>query len=168
VNTAASTKQVQGVVRGIFHPVINVSDMNAAMRFYGGILRLKVTFDDMHDPQAIARLFGFAAPVVRSIVLECPDRSEFELTEYQRPKGRPTTDREMNDAGIAALALRVTGLDELVERVEAGGFALLSGIVEQVLPDGAILKVAVCLGPDSVKVILVEPPADRKSLARGT
>ena len=72
----------------------------------------------------------------------------------------------MNDAGIAALALRVSGLDEIVEKVTSGGFALSSGIVEQVLPDGAILRVAVCRGPDNVKVILVQPPAGRKSLAR--
>jgi catechol 2,3-dioxygenase-like lactoylglutathione lyase family enzyme len=153
------------LVQGIFHPVITVSDMNAAMRFYGDILGLKVTFDDMHDPAAIGRLFKFNEPIVRSIVLECPDRSEFELIEYRKPKGRQITDRKMNDAGISALALRVVGVEELVGRVEGEGFAVTSGIVEQVLPDGAVLKVAVCQGPDNVTVILVEPPADRKSLA---
>ena len=158
-------RRTAGVVRGIFHPVISVSDMDAAMRFYGDILRLKVTFDDMHDPVAIGRLFSFDAPVVHSIVLECSDRSEFELVEFQKPKGRTTTDRNMNDAGIAALALRVAGLDELVGRVHAGGFTLSSGVVEQTLPDGAILRVAVCCGPDNVKVILVEPPSGRKRLA---
>ena len=154
-----------GVVHGIFHPVISVSDMATAAVFYRDILRLKVTFDDMHDPDALARLFGYDAPVVHSIVLECEDRSEFELVEFKKPRGRKTTDRDMNDAGIAALALRVSGLREIVGRVEAGGYKVQSGIVEQILPDGAILKVAVCLGPDNTKVILVEPPSGRKSLA---
>jgi catechol 2,3-dioxygenase-like lactoylglutathione lyase family enzyme len=166
LSQAASEGGAEGVVSGIFHPVISVSDMDAAMLFYGDILRLKVTFDDMHDPVAIGRLFDFEKPVVRSIVLECADRSEFELIEYRQPKGRSTTDRKMNDAGISALALRVAGVEELVGRVEAGGFVVTSGIVEQTLPDGAILKVAVCRGPDNVTVILVEPPADRKSLGR--
>ena len=40
--------------------------------------------------------------------------TEFELVEFRQPRGRTSTDREMNDAGIAALALRVTGLDRLV------------------------------------------------------
>jgi catechol 2,3-dioxygenase-like lactoylglutathione lyase family enzyme len=164
MNTAASD-QGAARVEGIFHPVISVSAMDDALRFYRDILRLTVTFDDLHDPAAISRLFAFEAPVVRSVVLECADRSEFELVEFRNPKGRRTTDREMNDAGIAALALRVSGLDELVERVHAGGFTLSSGVVEQILPDGAILKVAVCRGPDNVKVILVQPPAGRKSLA---
>ena len=78
-----------GVVHGIYHPVISVSDMGAAVRFYRDILGLKVTFDDEHDPDAIGRLFGFDAPVVHSIVLECEDRSEFELVEFRRPRGRP-------------------------------------------------------------------------------
>lgn len=163
--STSATQQPIGVVGGIFHPVISVSDMNAALKFYSGVLHLKITFDDKHDPDAISRLFGFEAPVVRSVVLECADRSEFELVEFQRPKGRPTTDRDMNDAGIAALALRVTNLNDLVDGVQAAGFSLSSAVVEQILPDGAILKVAVCRAPDNVKIILVEPPPNRKSLA---
>jgi catechol 2,3-dioxygenase-like lactoylglutathione lyase family enzyme len=152
------------IVNGIFHPVVTVSNMDVAARFYRDILGLRQTFNDMHDPAAISRLFGFNAPIVHSIVLECEDHSEFELIEYRRPRGRETTDREMNDSGISALALRVTGLDDLVRRVEAASYSLLSGIVEQVLPDGAVLRVAVCIGPDNVKTILVEPPVGRKSL----
>jgi catechol 2,3-dioxygenase-like lactoylglutathione lyase family enzyme len=151
-------------IEGIFHPVINVSDMDKSVAFFGGVLGLKQTFDDMHDPAAIGALFGFRDPKVRSVIFECADRSEFELTEYHDPKGRPGN-LEMNDTGIVALALRVTGVETLVGRVEAAGYHLLSGIVEQTLPDGAILKVAVCIGPDRVKVILVEPPKGRKSLS---
>jgi hypothetical protein len=55
-------------------------------------------------------------------------------------------------------------LETLVSKIEASGYGFRSGIVEQSLPDGAILKVAVCIGPDRVKVILVEPPPGRKSL----
>ena len=156
--------QATAEIEGIFHPVISVSNMDRAVKFYGGVLGLKQTFDDMHDPAAIANLFHFDAPIVRSVVFETGDRSEFELVEFKNPRGRASTDREMNDAGIAALALRVTGLCSLAARIEAGGYTLLSGIVEQILPDGAVLRVAVCIGPDQVKVILVEPPAGRKSL----
>ncbi|MBA3516540.1 MAG: VOC family protein [Rhizobiales bacterium] len=153
-----------GTVQGIFHPVISVSDIDASLRFYRDILRLSATFDDFHDSLAIARLFGFAEPRVRSAILECADRSEFELVEFQQPRGRQTTDQGMNDAGIVALALRVRNLVELVGRVEAGGLTISSGIVEQILPDGAVLRVAVCTAPDGVRIILVEPPEGRRSL----
>ena len=112
--TAKSWTAARALVESIFHPVISVSDMDTAVGFFGGILGLRQTFDDMHDQAAIARLFGFEAPVVRSVVFECADRTEFELVEFRQPRGRTSTDREMNDAGIAALALRVTGLDRLV------------------------------------------------------
>ena len=153
-----------GKIEGIFHPVINVSDLDKSIVFFGDTLRLRQTFDDMHDPNAIQALFGFHEPVVRSAVFECPDGSEFELTQYIDPKGRLINDREMNDVGLVALALRVNGLTDLVRWVEDAGYEFLSGIVEQILPNGATLRVAVCVGPDQVKVILVEPPMGRKSL----
>jgi catechol 2,3-dioxygenase-like lactoylglutathione lyase family enzyme len=153
-----------GEVQGIFHPVINVSDMDRAVAFFGGVLGLRQTFDDVHDPAAIEALFGFKQPQVRSVVFECGDGSEFELTQYHDPKGRQQNTTAMNDVGMVALALRVSGLRDLMPKVEAAGYLFPSGLVEQTLPDGAILKVAVCIGPDAVKVILVEPPLGRKSL----
>ncbi len=156
-----------GKVGGIFHPVIGVSRMSEALPFYRDILGLRVTFDDYHDPAAISHLFGFSEPIVHSVVLECPDRSEIELIEYERPLGRPSDGRKMNDAGIVALALRVTDVSAFVHRIDAGGYAMPAGLVEQILPDGAVLQVLVVRGPDAVTVILVEPPEGRRSLAAG-
>lgn len=151
-------------IEGIFHPVISVSAMDDAVRFYRDVLGLRVAFDDYHDSDAIARLFGFSEPSVHSVVMECEDRSEFELVEFERPRGSSSTDKKMSDAGIAALALRVSGIEKLIDRVRLGGFAMSSELVAQTLPDGAVLKVAVCRGPDGVTVIFVEPPPGRRSL----
>lgn len=153
-----------GTIEGIFHPVISVRLMDDALAFYRDVLGLRVTFDDLHDPAAIARLFGLVEPIVRSVIVECDDGSEIELVEFQRPRGRAVADRRMPDAGLAALNLRVAGMAAIAERIQAAGFAMTSEIVEQTLPDGAILKAAVCLGPDGVTIILVEPPAGRRSL----
>ena len=160
----ASPGQPNWTIHGIFHPVISVSDMDVALAFYRDVLTLRVTFDDFHEPLAISKLFGLSEPRVRSVIVECSDTSEVELVEFQRPRGKSATDRHMPDAGFAALNLRVTGMAGLVDRIVAGGFAMLSEIVEQTLPDGATLKVAVCRGPDGVTIILVEPPAGRRTL----
>jgi len=157
----------EGTVRGIFHTVIGVSDMTQALTFYRDVLGLRVTFDDYHDPKAISRLFEVADPVVRSVVLECPDRTELELIEYERPRGAATDDRRMWDAGLVALALRVEDLTSLMGRVADNGYAMPTGLVEQMLPDGSILKVVVVTGPSGATVILVEPPPGRRSLAPG-
>jgi catechol 2,3-dioxygenase-like lactoylglutathione lyase family enzyme len=149
---------------GIFHPVVSVADMSRSLRFYVDTLGLEVTFDDYHDPAAIAALFGFDAPRVRSVVVQCPDRSEIELVEYEQPRGRPRSERAPNDAGILAVNLRVTEIEPLVARVLANGFGVPSGIVDQVLPDGGVIRVAVTIGPEGETIILVQLPEGRSSL----
>ncbi len=149
---------------GIFHPVVSVASMSRSLGFYREALGLKVTFDDYHDPAAISALFGFDAPRVRSVVVQCPDRSEIELVEYESPRGRQRSERTANDAGILAVNLRVTRIDEIVGRLLAGGDAVPSGIVDQTLPDGGVIRVAVTTGPDGETIILVELPEGRESL----
>ena len=45
---------MSGIVHGVFHPAINVSDIAEAVRYYRDLLGLTVTFDDDHDPAAIS------------------------------------------------------------------------------------------------------------------
>jgi catechol 2,3-dioxygenase-like lactoylglutathione lyase family enzyme len=151
-------------VVGIFHPVVSVADMGRSLPFYVDALGLEVTFDDYHDPEAIAALFGFDSPRVRSVVVRCPDHSEIELVEYEQPRGRPRSERAANDAGILAINLRVTAIDEMVGRIRAGGYEVPSGIVDQTLPDGGIIRVAVTIGPEGETIILVQLPEGRASL----
>jgi hypothetical protein len=73
--------------------------------------------------------------------------------------------REAADAGILSLNLRVTSIEAIVDRLVAGGYEPSSPIVPQSLPDGGVIKVAVCRAPDSVSIILVELPPGRASLA---
>jgi catechol 2,3-dioxygenase-like lactoylglutathione lyase family enzyme len=156
---------MNGTVEGVFHAAISVSSMDEAVRYYRDLLGLKVTFDDYHDPAAIAQLFGYQEPRVHSVVVSCPDGSEIELVEFERPRGRPLVEREAADAGILSLNLRVTGIEAIIDRLVAGGYEPSSTIVPQTLPDGGVLKVAVCRAPDGVAIILVELPPGRGSLA---
>ena len=42
-----------GSVEALFHPVIAVSDMTEAVRFYRDLLGLRVTFDDDQDRKSV-------------------------------------------------------------------------------------------------------------------
>jgi catechol 2,3-dioxygenase-like lactoylglutathione lyase family enzyme len=152
-------------VQGIFHPVVSVADMATSVGYYRDALGLIVTFDDYHDPEAISQLFGLPEPRVHSVIVGCPDGSEIELVEYERPRGRAQVERQPQDAGLLAINLRVERIEELQARIEAAGFGFGSQIVVQTLPDGGTIKVLVCKAPDGVTVILVELPAGRGSLA---
>lgn len=154
-------------VQSLFHPVIGVSAMNEALRFYRDGLGLKVTFDAYHDPAAIAALFGVSDPVVHSAVVACPDGSEIELVEWERPRGEPHS-RTAGDPGLMAVNLAVRGIEGLADRLTSTGFRLRSPIVTQTLPDGGQIKVLVTEAPDDVSILLVELPEGRASLAAPT
>ena len=154
-------------VAALFHPVIAVSDMREAEHFYRDLLGLRVTFDDYHDPSAISMLFGMSDPIVHSVVVSCPDGSEIELVEFERPR-RPKAVRAPGDPGVMSVNLLVHGMDAIVDRLRAGGYEPTSPIVPQTLPDGGTIKVIVCRAPDDVAILLVELPPGRTSLAAPT
>lgn len=151
-------------VTSLFHPVVAVSHMPDAVAYYRDLLGLRVTFDDHHDPEAIAALFGYPDPIVHAVVVSCPDGSEIELVEFERPRGTPVS-RRAGDPGLMAVNLVVRGIASLRERLVAAGYPPRSEIVEQTLPDGARIQVLVCRAPDDVTLILVELPPGRTSLA---
>jgi catechol 2,3-dioxygenase-like lactoylglutathione lyase family enzyme len=151
-------------VDGVFHPAISVPDMAEATRYYRDLLGLRVTFDDHHDPAAISALFGYPEPRLHAIVVGCPDGSELERVEWEQPRGRPIVPREPRDAGILSVNLRVRDIEALVARLAEGGYPSSSGIVPQALPDGGVIKVAICPAPGGVTIILVELPEGRGGL----
>ena len=154
-----------GTIDALFHPVISVSDMAEAVHFYRDLLGMTVTFDDYHDPAAIRSLFGYREPIVHAVVVGCPDGSEIELVEFEQPRGRDDLARDPADAGLMAVNLRVTGIEAIVDRLNAAGYEPSSAIVPQDLPDGGRIKVVVCRAPDRVRILLVELPPGRASLA---
>ena len=155
---------MSGTVNALFHPVIAVSEMVKAVQFYQDLLGLRVTFDDYHDPAAISPLFGFPDPIVHAVVVSCPDGSEIELVEFERPRGTLVR-RAPGDPGLMAVNLLVTDIEAVVGRLREGGYEPTSPVVTQTLPDGGELKVIACRAPDDVAVLLVELPPGRTSLA---
>ncbi len=153
-----------GSVSALFHPVIAVSDLDEAVRFYRDLLGLRVTFEDDHDPAAISALFGLADPAVHAVVVSCPDGSEIELVQLTS-ESRDTARRAPFDPGLMAINLLVQEVDAIVDRLTAGGYPPRSPIVPQTLPDGGGIRVVVCRAPDDVTILLVELPPGRTSLA---
>ena len=155
---------MRGTVEALFHPVIAASDLPTTVAFFRDLLGLRVTFDDDHDPAAIAPLFGLPEPRVHAVVVSCPDGSEIELVQLAS-EARDVARRRPFDPGLMAVNLLVRDVDAIVERLTAAGHPPVSPIVPQVLPDGGTIRVVVCRAPDDVTIILVELPPGRTSLA---
>jgi catechol 2,3-dioxygenase-like lactoylglutathione lyase family enzyme len=152
-----------GAVTGIFHAVIVVSSMDRALAFYRDLLGMVVTFDAEHDANSIRSLLQIPDARVRSVIVACEDGSEIELAEYLASSA-PLAIRHFNEPGINLITLRVEAIEDLIQAIEEAGYRFTSPLVSQPLPDGRLVKVAVCLGPDATPVTLTQLPDQRRSL----
>jgi catechol 2,3-dioxygenase-like lactoylglutathione lyase family enzyme len=154
-----------GAIRSVFHPVIVVPDLDGALSFYRDLLGLRVTYAWEHDPTTLSRLTSYPDAAGRAATLAAPDGTEIELAEFRQPRGRPRVEKRWEDAGLSFVTLACSDLDELVGRLSAAGVPFVSEVIEQVLDDGAIVKVVYCFAPEGTTVTLVELPEGRRRLA---
>lgn len=155
----------QGSIVGFQHAVVTVPDMTTSLRFYRDLLGLKVTYAWDHNADTLSKLTGYQQPQARAAILECPDGTELELVEFQRPRGSSHATKRWHDAGISFIAFKVTNVDALVERLKAAGVSFNGDVVHHTLEDGAVVKVVYCFSPEGTTVTFTELPAGRQKLA---
>lgn len=140
----------------ILHPVITVSDMDAALAFYCGLLGFKAVRDHVHDPAALAPLLDHPAPDVRAAILRCPDGSELELAEFREPRGAGRAGKRFEDAGHTFVTLVVDDLDALLQRLGEAGYRTHTAPTDYVEPAGTV-RVVYLYGPDDTPLTLAQP-----------
>ena len=147
----------------IVHVGICVSDLERSVRFYRDVLG----FEDrselvLEDDPTTQRLLEIPDAWLVARYLE-RDGHRIELLHYPKPGavGEPEA-REMNRLGLTHLALRVSGLDALLERIEAAG----GRVIEQSRSSnpGMRAEVVFVTDPDGTRIELVESPGDPAAL----
>jgi ureidoacrylate peracid hydrolase len=119
-------------VDGLAHLLLQTTDLDAAERFYVGLLGLRVrTRERFRDGRPL-------------VVTE----QGLGLTD-----GRPPGD----GANVDHIAFRVTGLHELVERARAAGVEVLRGPLPN--PYGLAVYLA---DPDGNEIELIAPPEEQE------
>jgi catechol 2,3-dioxygenase-like lactoylglutathione lyase family enzyme len=151
-------------VLGVLHPIVTVSDMEAALHFYRDLLGLRVTFDEVHEPAVMEKLTGYHDPDVRAVIVAAGDGTEVELVEFRRPSGLPRVNRDWCDAGLSMLTFRVSDLTASIRELAANGIEFTSEPAIQVLPDRSTVRAAYCFGPDGVTICLGELPSGRRTI----
>ncbi len=154
-----------GTITGVFHAVIAVPDLDAALLFYRDLLGLTVTLRWDHDVATLSRLTGYADPVASAATLAAPDGTEIELAEFRRPKGRPRVEKRWEDAGLSFITLTCDDLEVVVARLRSAGTPFVGEIVDYVLEDGAVVRVVYCFAPEGTTITLIELPHGRERLA---
>jgi catechol 2,3-dioxygenase-like lactoylglutathione lyase family enzyme len=149
----------------MLHPVIAVSDMEEALRFYRDLLGMRITSDAVNNPDLMFKLMGYENADIRAVVLGCSDGTEVELAEFRHPRGQTKVTRRFEDAGLFSVTFTVSNLDGVMDRLDSAGIHFTTHkAVRHVLEDGTVAKVAYCYGPDGVLITLLELPIGRRSV----
>src|ERR1700759_2296014 len=88
----------------VLHPCLTVSDLDEALVFYRDLLGFEVELFT-HDPEALGTLLAMTDPHVPSAIVKCPDDTEIELLEFQRPRGESVVTRRFEDSGVMVITL---------------------------------------------------------------
>lgn len=136
------------------HIGIVVRDLDAALRFYIGLLGFSIVTSMEERGTHLDALLHLSDAEVFTTKLSAPDGGMIELLKFSSPEwGRLSYGRELCDFGFSHVALTVKDLDAEYDRLTAVGVEFLSP--PQVGPDG-YAKVVFCRDPEGNFIELVE------------
>lgn len=140
------------------HFGVCVRDPERSMRFYCDLLGFEKVSKLVVASEDSARLVQLDPLDLHSCFLE-RDGVRLELLHYAAPGcvGEPVA-RPMNQLGLTHIALRVRGLDELLDRLRADGFEVIEAT--RVVNEQFASTVVFALDPDGVRVELIDMPGD--------
>ena len=117
-----------GAVLGIDHSALGVSDSDRSMRFYEGLLGLRLAGDGLNHGPEQDRLDGLEGTRVRITAHRCPSGPGLECLDYCAPAGgRPMPgDRSAADLEPWQIRLAVADLAAIAAGLEAAGGVAIS------------------------------------------
>jgi catechol 2,3-dioxygenase-like lactoylglutathione lyase family enzyme len=142
---------------------VTVADMEASMKFWRGLLGFELNGpQDFSTEKAMLNLMGIGeGGSFRTVAGVVPgSAARIEFTEF---KGMPRSpfDLRVPDPGASGMAIRVTGLEDLLARMKASGTRVVSRNGELVQWSPTVRNVFV-KDPNGLNIELVETiPAPR-------
>lgn len=153
-------------ILGVWHFSFTVSDLDACIDFYCGLLDFKLVHRQVQDNAYTRRLVGYPDARIEVAQLAIPGElrglstHDLELVQYLVPMGTHLK-REIRDPGEAHLAIAVDDIDEVYSRLRAAGTPFFSP--PNVIDAGVNVGGKACYfhGPDHIVHELIEPPPGR-------
>ena len=143
----------------VHHIGITVSDLETAIRFYASLSQGEVLGPYEKSGPAVEAATGYPGVVVRQAFVRFPDgETVIELLQYRGGSGR-SIDPDNGHAGAAHPAIVVADMTAALEAATANGGRAISE--PKVATEGPMegCRYVYVIGPDRVRVELVEPPA---------
>ena len=149
------------MIQGIHHTSFTVSDLDAAERFFVGLIGMQRIGGGVYNFDYVRRSVGYPDATLNIAVLAFTDHQAgepvLELIQYVQPAGEPT-DTATNRPGNAHVCFLVSDIEAEVERLQAAGVAFKSPTPNEVswgINRGA--KAIYFNGPDNISLELFEP-----------
>jgi catechol 2,3-dioxygenase-like lactoylglutathione lyase family enzyme len=145
-------------IERIMHVGICVRDLPLSHRFYRDVLGFRELSKLQIADAPTAKLLEMSELDLRAVYLE-RDGLRLELLGYPTPGVVGRADpRPMNQLGLTHLAVRVSDLDAVLERVKAGGGRVLEHT--RIANPAFQSQVVFVTDPDGTRLELVEAPGD--------
>ena len=150
-------------IHGFSHFSFTVSNIDAAVSWYTGLLGLEVVHRQRQDNAYTRELVGFPSAVLEIAILrpplgDQPVTATLELVEYVEPSA-PAAPRMPNQVGFAHLSMLTDDIFGAHERLASAGVSFRSPPV--LISSGKNLGGFICYltDPDGNGLELFQPPA---------
>jgi catechol 2,3-dioxygenase-like lactoylglutathione lyase family enzyme len=147
-----------GRVVGVAHTGITTSDMSRSVRLFRDVLGLPVTDPVLYTDPIFERITGIPGANIEVAYVDFPGH-KVELLDYKKPIERATSTLLPCDNGHLHLSLLVSGIDDLVIRLEKEGFRA-AGPIQSAINDGVRCRAIYTYGPDNLLLELMDFSAD--------
>jgi catechol 2,3-dioxygenase-like lactoylglutathione lyase family enzyme len=142
------------MIHGLYQAGVLVSDVDECMRLFRDALGLQVVLDARDVVQTARGLSGVDIQRMHVVMLRGEAGADLELHQYVDPPAKPHAPMHHNEIGSMHFMLRVTGMEEVVAKVESLGYSMMTPIVASSKLAG--FRYAYFRGPDGMMVELQE------------
>lgn len=141
----------------LHHLGISVRSLDRSLSFYRDLLGFTEVHNVTSRAEYLSRLLGHPEVQLRVAMVSAPaDRVSIELLEYNNVS-QVVVDHDHVNPGIAHLALQVSDVDGVYQRLRAAGVEAVSAPVTPTAGPNAGSRIVYLIDPDGVRVELISP-----------
>ena len=145
-------------VLGADHTGITVSNLERSLAFWRDVIGFELSHTAHQSGELAKEITGVSGAELKLAVVKAPGGHKIELLEYLAPANRKKVDLRPCDVGSIHVALLVSDLDAVLERIAASGWKAAGE--PQTLKTGpnAGKRVVYVRDPDGITIELMQSP----------
>jgi catechol 2,3-dioxygenase-like lactoylglutathione lyase family enzyme len=140
------------------HTGITVSNLERSLAFWRDVLGFELSHTTHQTGELAEEITGVAGAELKLGVLKAPGGHKIELLEYLAPTDRKHGNLQPCDVGSVHVALLVTDLDAVLDRIAASGWKAAGKPQTLKVGPNAGKRVVYVRDPDGTTIEFMQPP----------